>query len=56
MKDLNLPEGIDGVNQWGSIVNNKESKRSSFIYNIDPLGSRFQNSRCEVPTEAIRSI
>ncbi len=43
-------EGIDGVNQWDRINNNQESRRESFIYNIDPVG----NLGCEEFTEAIR--
>ena len=45
---------IDGVNQWDAITQNKESRRSEFIYNIDPLGSRHDNDLCQLPTESIR--
>lgn len=51
-KDADL-EGIDGKNQWGSILNNQESKRNSFIYIIDKYGNRFQK-KCDLSTEAIR--
>lgn len=48
-------DGIDGINQWDSILNNKPSNRSSFIYTIDPLGARRDfNYRCNTSTEAIR--
>lgn len=43
--------GIDGINQWPSISQNLPSKRSSFIYNIDPFGQIGCNYK---PTEAIR--
>ena len=49
-------EGIDGVNQWTSILNNAESKRKSVLYKIDPYGERFQNKLCFNATEAIRYI
>lgn len=48
-------DDIDGVNQWETILNNRPSKRNSFIYNIDPLGSRRSyKHHCSTPTEAIR--
>ena len=49
--------GIDGVNQWDSILKNRPSKRNSFIYTIDPLGCRRNaNDKCDDSTEAIRLI
>lgn len=50
---LNRPiefSGIDGVNQWDAITNNLNSRRETFIYNIDPIG----NLGCSKFTEAIR--
>ncbi|KAJ8314188.1 hypothetical protein KUTeg_008749 [Tegillarca granosa] len=33
--------GIDGLNQWPSLLNGSESKRSEFIYNLDDLPPPF---------------
>lgn len=55
MQNLAEINGIDGVNQWSSILNNGKSKRNSFIYNIDQYGNRKnKNERCNTSTEAIR--
>ena len=45
-------KGIDGMNQWHRITNNLDSRRNSFIYNIDPVGILG----CPKFTEAIRFI
>ncbi|CAF0746120.1 unnamed protein product [Brachionus calyciflorus] len=47
-------DGLDGVNQWNSIIENLESKRNSFIYNIDPIGNRQGSKLCNTSSEAIR--
>ena len=49
-------EGLDGVNQWDAIWQNAPSKRTSFIYNIDPYGAKFAANRCYTSTESIRYI
>jgi len=43
-------KGIDGMNQWDAITQNLPSKRTSFVYNIDPIGT----IGCPQKTEAIR--
>ncbi|KAK7098486.1 arylsulfatase J-like [Littorina saxatilis] len=35
--DGETPEGIDGVSQWESIVNETDSPRTEFVYNIDDI-------------------
>ena len=48
-------DGIDGVNQWETILKNQPSRRDSFIYTIDPLGCRRDlEFKCNESTEAIR--
>ena len=51
-----LIEEIDGVNQWYQITNNLKSKRTSFIYSIDPYGQRHIRDLCGNATEAIRYL
>jgi hypothetical protein len=50
LKDIS---GIDGVDQWSSVIHDLQSKRNSFIYNVDPFGTYGCNM---VPTEAIRYL
>ena len=33
----------DGIDQWETIINNSQSKRTEFLYNIDPLFDKVQN-------------
>ena len=35
-----LLDKTDGIDQWSMLVNNEPSKRTEFLYNIDPIRSK----------------
>jgi len=37
-----LPNDIDGINQWSSLVNNLESPRTEMLYNSNAEGAAFR--------------
>ena len=32
-----LLKGIDGIDQWNTLISDEPSKRTEFLYNVDPL-------------------
>ena len=41
--DQLLSNDWDGVDQWDAIKDNSKSKRTEFLYNIDPLFDKVEN-------------
>lgn len=48
-----LPSNVDGVDMWSMLSDNKESRRTEMLHNIDPLSGKSAAIRVKVSVKII---